>query len=118
MEGHPILSPAYQLADGDKTFLAEIFDSMLSAIPENITEIEKSMANKQVEQVCRHAHHMKSSVMYTNAEELKELLSEIEGKRKDPEALVAIKALLPKVKELAEQVAAIINSEKSKFIAE
>ncbi len=108
---HPMLSPAYELADGDKSFLAEILESMVNNIPVDIIEIEKAIEHNQLSLVCRSAHHMKSSIMYTNAEELRELLGAIESTKEHPASMNQVKLLMPKVKELANQVIVAINTD-------
>lgn len=108
---HPLLAPAYELADGDKAFLTEILESMLNNIPEDIAGIERAIGNNQLSLVSRSAHHMKSSVMYTNAEELRELLGIIETMKEHAAVMDQINVLMPKVKELAGQVVAAIKAD-------
>jgi HPt (histidine-containing phosphotransfer) domain-containing protein len=110
---HPMLAPVYELADGDMVFFTEILESMTSSIPEDVAEIEKGIENKQISIVGRSAHHMKSSIMYSNAEELKEMLSVIEIK-KEASAIDEVKALMPRLKLLAKELTDIIDSEKKK----
>ena len=57
---------------------------------------------------------MKSSVMYSNTEELKEILSLIEIKKDGSSSMAEIKALMPKVTALAKELTDIINTEKGK----
>ena len=110
---HPLLAPAYELADGDKAFLAEILESMLNAIPEDIEGIEKAIENNQPSLAQRCAHHMKSSIMYTNAEELKELLAAIEGLKEQSVGIDQVKAILPKAKDIANELVSIIKAEQA-----
>ena len=114
MENNPILSPAYELADGDKSFLAEILGSMANGIPEDISEIEKAIEHNRLTLVCRSAHHMKSSIMYTNAEELRQLLTTLETTKEHPAAMDQVKILWVKAKELATQLATAIEAELKK----
>jgi HPt (histidine-containing phosphotransfer) domain-containing protein len=111
---HPMLSPAYELADGDKAFLAEILESMANGIPADIHEIEKALEHKQLSLICRSAHHMKSSIMYTNAVELRELLTTMETIREHPAAVDQEKVLWLKAKELATQITGILKEELKK----
>jgi len=112
MQGHTILAPLYELADGDETFFAEVLGSMAENIPLDIDEIEKAIEKGQIDFICRSAHHMKSSIMYSDATELKELLATIEANKQSPAAINEAKASLPKLKELANQLMLVINSEK------
>lgn len=111
---HPMLSPAYELADGDKAFLAEILESMANGIPADVNEIEKAIEHKQLSLICRSAHHMKSSIMYTNADELRELLTIMETTKEHPAAIDQEKVLWVKAKELANQITGIIKEELKK----
>lgn len=114
MENNPILSPAFELADGDKAFYVDLLESMGRSIPTNILEIEKALEQKHLTLVSRSAHHMKSSVMYTNAEGLKQLLTAIEGKEEAPGIIDEIKKLVPELKQLAQELMDIINREIKK----
>lgn len=111
MEGQHMLSPVYELADGDMSFFNEILDSMETNIPHDIAEIEAAIKEKHLTLVCRSAHHMKSSIMYSNAEELKELLTTIEN-TKDSSLFQKIEAMMPRLKTLAKELLDIISIEK------
>jgi HPt (histidine-containing phosphotransfer) domain-containing protein len=106
-----MLSPVYELADGDKDFLNEILESMANNIPQNIKEIKQAILNKDIYTLGRAAHHMKSSIMYSNAEELKELLSQIEV-QKTVESIDEIKQLMPRVEMLSQELGEIIDAER------
>jgi len=111
MAGHPLLTPVYELADGDKSFSNDLLQSMATAIPADITEIEKALEQKHITLVCRTAHHMKSSIMYSDAADLKALLVQIEGEKESATAIDEVKTLLPKVKELAKELLDVITAE-------
>jgi hypothetical protein len=114
MSGHPILAPVYELADGDKSFSDDLLQSMAAAIPADIAEIEKAIEKKHITLMCRSAHHMKSSIMYSNATDLKDLLITIEHKEETHTAIDEVKALLPKLKELAKALLDVVNTELAK----
>ena len=111
MAGHPLLTPVYELADGDKSFSDDLLQSMAAAIPADIAEIEKAIEQKHITLVCRTAHHMKSSIMYSNAADLKALLVTIEHKEDVHTSIDEVKELLPKLKELAKALLDIVNAE-------
>lgn len=106
-----MLAPVYELADGDKAFATDILQSMATAIPADIIGIEGAIAQKHITLACRNAHHMKSSIMYSNADELKALLAAIEAKNDTPTAIDEIKALLPELKQRAKTLLDIITAE-------
>ena len=114
MDGNPMLAPVYELADGDKSFSADILQSMATAIPADIAGIESAIEQKHITLACRNAHHMKSSIMYSNANELKALLAAIEAKDETPTAIAEVKALLPELKERAKTLLDIITAELAK----
>lgn len=114
MDNNPILAPAFELADGDKTFYTDLLESMARSVPSDIAEIEKAIEQKHLTLVGRSAHHMKSSVMYTNADELKQLLSTIENKEEAPGVMEEIKKLMPELKQLAQELMDTINLEIKK----
>jgi HPt (histidine-containing phosphotransfer) domain-containing protein len=114
MEGHPMLTPVYELADGDKDFLKEILESIATNVPEDIKQIEEAIKGKQLHIICKAAHHMKSSVMYTNTDELKELLTQIETSKEAPGVIDQIKELIPKLELFTSQLLEIIETERGK----
>lgn len=113
MEGHHMLAPLYELADGDVGFFNEIVDSMAKAIPENINQLQKGLEKGDIVSISRGAHHMKSSIMYTNASELREILTAIE-QQNNISKLEEIRSLMPRIIELAKELSDIIKSEEKK----
>jgi len=111
MEGNSMLAPLYELADGDKVFFIDMLQSMAAAIPADIAAIENAIEQKHITLLCRNAHHMKSSIMYSNAAELKALLAMIESQNESAAAIDEIKSLLPKLKGFAEVLLALIHKE-------
>ena len=87
---------------------------MANGIPADISEIESAIEHKQLGLICRSAHHMKSSIMYTNAEQLRELLTLMETLKEHPAAIDQAKILFEKTKELANSLFGIIQEERKK----
>jgi|SRR6185312_417098 len=107
------LSNLYALADGDTGFVVEILDLMQKNIPIDIADIEKSVDERNLLKVKRSAHHMKSSIQYSNEQELIMLLEKIDNK--DFTSVLEAKSLLPKIKELSDKLMKLIEAEKQKL---
>ena len=110
MPGDSTLNYLYDLAEGDMGFVNEILDLMAKNIPIDLIAIEKAITDNDIQQLQRSAHHMKSSIQYSNNESLSELLSILEKKT----AIADAKALLPQVNELAAMLMRLIETEKKR----
>src|SRR6185437_56685 len=95
------LNYLYALADGDTSFVMEILNLMDKNIPIDIDHIEKALKNNDLSLVKRSAHHMKSSVQYSDYIELSALLSVFENTHDSPTAIAEITLLLPQLKQLS-----------------
>jgi len=109
------LSYLYELAEGDMGFVTEILDLMYKNIPADIISIENAIAANDIQQVKRAAHHMKSSIQYSNYIDLSELISEIEIKKDLAESIAQVKELLPELKKLSGNLMQYIEAEKKKL---
>ena len=115
MSDQSTLSYLYALADGDNGFVTEILDLMIKNIPIDIVSIEKAIADNDLQQMCRSAHHMKSSIQYSNDLELSELLAVIENKKDSGSAIAEAGVLLPQLKELSNKLLEVLLTEKKKI---
>ncbi|HSY76907.1 MAG TPA: Hpt domain-containing protein [Bacteroidia bacterium] len=109
------LSYLYALADGDKRFVTEILDLMIKNIPIDIVSIDKAISDNDLQQMRRNAHHMKSSIQYSNDLELSELLAVIENKKDSSSAVAEAGVLLPQLKELSNKLLEVLLTEKKKI---
>lgn len=115
MEDHPALVYLYDLAEGDMDFVNEILGLMEKNIPLDMADIEKAVATGNLKQVQRSAHHMKSSIQYSNYIDLSELLAAIETKKESATALAEIQDSLPQLKKMADKLLQLIEAEKKKL---
>ncbi|HTB05691.1 MAG TPA: Hpt domain-containing protein [Bacteroidia bacterium] len=109
------LSYLYALADGDTGFVIEILDLMYKNIPIDIDHIENALKNDDLASVKRNAHHMKSSIQYSDYIELSDLLSVFENTQDSPTAIADITSLLPQLKQLSHNLIQVIEAEKKKI---
>jgi HPt (histidine-containing phosphotransfer) domain-containing protein len=109
------LSYLYSLADGDTGFVKEILELMERNIPIDIMNIENALKSNDLTVVKRGAHHMKSSTQYSDYLELSELLSIFETKQESQSAISEISKLLPQLKQLADNLMQVIETEKKKI---
>ncbi len=114
MADHTNLSYLYSLADGDTDFVTEILDLMQKNIPVDIADIENAIAMDDLKLVQRIAHRMKSTIQYSDYLDLSELLSTFE-KDNSATTIAELKAFLPQLKELANNLMHIIEEEKKKI---
>ena len=115
MAGDVTLSYLYDFADGDISFVKEIIDLMDKNIPEDMESIEKAITSNDLDTVRRSAHHMKSSIQYSNYAELSDFLSEIETKKDSPSAIDEAKEMMPHLKELLSKLVKVMEAEKEKI---
>lgn len=109
------LSYLYALADGDTGFVMDILDLMDKNIPIDIDHIEQALKNTDLSSVKRSAHHMKSSIQYSDYIELSDLLSVFENTNDSPTAITEVTLLLPQLKQLSNNLMQVIETEKKRI---
>jgi HPt (histidine-containing phosphotransfer) domain-containing protein len=92
----------YELAEGDTSFIKEIFELMLKAIPADIKAMEKAVKKKDLEAAKKSAHHMKSSIQYSGDSKLLKLIDTIEKQKANQKSFEETQKTLLKIKELSE----------------
>jgi hypothetical protein len=110
------LSYLYALAEGDMGFVVEILDLMYKNIPLDIANIEQAISRSDFTNLKRSAHHMKSSIQYSNDIDLSDLLAKIETTKDSIFALNEVKSLMPQLKELSDKLMQLIETEKKKIV--
>lgn len=74
------LSLILEKAEGDNEYLKDIIESYILEMPKYLNELTDSIQKNDIIQVAAHAHKMKSPAALMGANELKEVLSELEKK--------------------------------------
>jgi HPt (histidine-containing phosphotransfer) domain-containing protein len=115
MAGDLTLSYLYAFADNDISFVKEILELMEKNIPIDLESIAKAIDSNNLTEVKRSAHHMKSSVQYSDYLELSDFLSEIETKQDSPTAIAEIKGMLPHLKQLLDNLLQVMETEMKKI---
>ena len=115
MPGDLSMSYLYAFADNDISFVKEILDLMDKNIPTDFENIEKAIASNNLDAVRRSAHHMKSSIQYSDYLELSDFLSSIETKQDSPNTIAEIKGMLPQLEKLLDNLVEVIQAEKKKI---
>jgi HPt (histidine-containing phosphotransfer) domain-containing protein len=115
MAGELTLSYLYAFADNDVSFVKEILELMEKNIPTDLDSIEKALDSNDLALVKRSAHHMKSSIQYSDYIELSDFLSGIETKKDSPNAIAEIKEMIPQLRKLSDKLVQVIQAEKKKI---
>ena len=115
MSSSSSLEYLYALADGDMDFVKEILELMEKNIPDDIVSIENAIAANDMQQIKRSAHHMKSSIQYSNYLEFSELLSVIETGKEKAATVTEVRSLLPELKSMSDKLLELIAVEKKKI---
>ncbi len=109
------LNYLYAFADNDLSFVKEILELMDKNIPIDLDSMEKALDSNDLALVKRSAHHMKSSIQYSDYIELSDFLSGIETKNDSPTAIAEIKGMMPQLKKLSTDLVELIATEKKKI---
>ena|ERR1700722_8993363 len=109
------LNYLYAFADNDLSFVKEILELMDKNIPLDLDSIEKALDSNDLALVKRSAHHMKSSIQYSDYIDLSDFLSSIENKIESPNTIAEIKAMMPQLQKLSANLVELIETEKKKI---
>lgn len=104
-----------ELADGSVEFMEEMIDMFFEQAPESLQDIETAMAAKDYERLRAYAHKMKSSVSIMGANDLLELVKQVEVNAATNSNLDDLPVLCDKVKEETLKAIEQLKVEKEKL---
>jgi len=94
------LSYIYDIADGDREFIKEMFETFLKITPDIIQQIELAQSDKNWKEVGRLAHKIKPTLMLIGDETLSKKIYELEKEAKQGINTFELSDKFYKIKEL------------------
>jgi HPt (histidine-containing phosphotransfer) domain-containing protein len=97
-----------ELSGGEPSIIGEMIRMFLEQTPNHVQDLAKAIENHDWEQIKGMAHHIKPTLAYMGAEEMRKVLQEIEtlaSERKDYEIIVnEFEVVLPRFQTLFQEL--------------
>lgn len=100
-----------EMADGDTEFVLSVISVFLEEVPEDLSELEKAVADSNYEQVYKLAHKIKPNVDLLGMEQTRAVALEIETLGKSEGNMDAVRERFPLLKRDVQQVLAELRKD-------
>ena len=100
-----------EMAEGDEEFINSVVSVFLEEVPEDLDQLEKSIAQKNYESVYQLAHKIKPNVDLLGMEQARATALEIETLGKSSANSAKIEELFPRLKKDIQQVVSELKND-------